>query len=101
MTMKAHEDQAERRMPEAMSRRVLLWGAASALGLAANGKAAHDAGAQEKVGKAEARYQPQPKGQQRCEICLNFQPPNQCKFVEGQISPKGQCQFFAAKENAQ
>jgi hypothetical protein len=101
MTMKAHQGQAERLTGGAVSRRVLLWGAASALGLAVNGKAAHDAAAQEKVSKAEARYQPQPKGQQRCEICLNFQPPNQCTFVAGQISPKGWCQFFAAKENAQ
>jgi hypothetical protein len=99
--MKVHQGQAERLMPEAMSRRVLLWGAASALGLGANCKTAHNVAAQEKVSKTEARYQPQPRGQQRCEICLNFQPPNQCRFVEGQISPKGWCQFFAAKENAQ
>ena len=88
-------------MVGAVPRRVLLWGAASALSAAPGGKAARDATAQEKVGKAEARYQDQPRGQQRCEICLNFQPPNECRFVEGQINPKGWCQFFAARENAQ
>jgi hypothetical protein len=88
-------------MVGAMPRRVLLWGAASALSAAAGGMTARDATAQEKVSKAEARYQDQPRGQQRCEICLNFQPPNECRFVAGQISPKGWCQFFAARENAQ
>jgi hypothetical protein len=71
------------------------------LSAAAGRGATRDAAAQEKVSQAEARYQAQPKGQQRCEICLNFQLPDRCRFVEGQISPKGWCQFFAAKENAQ
>ena len=88
-------------MVGAVPRRVLLWGAASALSAATGGRAASGATAQERVGKAEARYQDQPRGQQRCEICLNFQPPNQCRLVEGRISPKGWCQFFAARENAQ
>ena len=48
----------------------------------------------------EAQYQQQPKGQQRCEICLLFVAPNTCKIVQGPINPKGWCQFFAARENA-
>jgi hypothetical protein len=88
-------------MVGAMPRRVLLWGAGAALSAGFACAAARDAMAQQKASKAEAHYQDQPKGQQRCEICLNFQPPNQCRFVEGQISPKGWCQFFAAKENAE
>jgi hypothetical protein len=52
------------------------------------------------VSQADAKYQDQPTGQQRCEICLNFRPPNACQFVESPINPKGWCQFFAAKENA-
>jgi hypothetical protein len=56
--------------------------------------------AQQKVSQADAKYQDQPKEQQRCEICLNFQTPNVCRFVESPISPKGWCQYFAAKENA-
>ena len=59
-----------------------------------------DAAAPAKVSKAAAKYQDRPKGQQRCEICLNFQPPGQCRFVAGQIDKQGWCQFFAARENA-
>ena len=58
------------------------------------------AAAQQKASQAEAKYQDQPKGQQRCDICVNFQPPDQCRFVDGKISRTGWCQFFAARENA-
>jgi len=84
---------------ETISRRALLGGAASAVGAAAAG-ASRRAAAQQKVSQMDAKYQDQPKGQQRCEICLQFQPPNACRVVEGPISPKGWCQYFAAKENA-
>jgi hypothetical protein len=56
---------------------------------------------QTKVSKSVAKYQDHPKGEQRCEICINFQPPNQCQFVSGNTAPKGWCQFFAAREKAQ
>ena len=54
----------------------------------------------EKISKADALYQYQPKGQQRCAICLQFMPPGQCRIVAGPVSPNGWCQFFAARENA-
>jgi hypothetical protein len=54
----------------------------------------------DKIPQSEAQYQQQPKGQQRCEICLQFNPPNRCKIVRGKINPQGWCQFFAARENA-
>jgi hypothetical protein len=85
---------------ETISRRALLGGAALAVGGAATVGASRRAAAQQKVSQADAKYQDQPKEQQRCEICLNFQPPNVCQFVESPISPKGWCQYFAAKENA-
>ena len=85
---------------ETISRRALLGGAALAVGAAATISGSRWAAAQQKVSHADAQYQDQPKGQQRCEICLNFQPPNVCGFVESPISPKGWCQYFAAKENA-
>ena len=85
---------------ETISRRALLGGAALAVGAAATIGASRRAAAQQKVSRADAKYQDQPKGQQRCEICLNFQPSNACQFVESPISPKGWCQYFAAKENA-
>jgi len=34
------------------------------------------------------QYQDHPKGVQRCEICVYFQPPNQPRFVAGDISAK-------------
>lgn len=57
--------------------------------------------ADNKVPQAEAKYQPRPRGIQRCEICLQFEAPNRCKIVAGDISQKGWCQYFAARENAQ
>jgi hypothetical protein len=53
--------------------------------------------AQQKISQADAKYQATPKGDQRCDACVNFQPPNACKFVQGDISPSGWCQLFAKK----
>ncbi len=82
---------------EGISRRVVLTGTALALGIAATGTAASQAAAQAKVSQAEAKYQDHPKGPQRCDGCVQFQPSNACKVVEGQISPNGWCEIFAAK----
>ncbi len=82
---------------EVISRRVVLAGTALALGVAATGTIATQAAAQQKVSQADAKYQDQPKGQQRCDGCVQFQPPNACKIVQGEISPSGWCQLFAAK----
>jgi hypothetical protein len=82
------------------SRRALLRRAV--LGLTASAALASvvRAQGQPKVSQAEAKYQAQPKGQQRCEICLQFRPPASCQLVDGRISRTGWCQFFAARENA-
>jgi hypothetical protein len=91
---------------KSISRRALLESAGVAVGSAiANGLArpvtAEEAIKKEdKIKQSDAKYQDQPKGQQRCEICLNFQAPRTCKIVRGPITPHGWCQFFAAKENA-
>jgi hypothetical protein len=53
--------------------------------------------AQVKVNKTQAQYQESPKGDQKCSGCANFQPPNACKVVEGQISPNGWCALFVPK----
>jgi len=79
-----------------ISRRVLLTGTALALGTAAVA-AVSQAMAQVKISQAVANYQNTPKGDQRCDRCINFQPPNACKFVEGHISPNGWCQLFVKK----
>jgi hypothetical protein len=80
-----------------ISRRVALTRTAIALGIAAAGTTATRVSAQQKISPAAAKYQDQPKGQQSCAICINFQPPNACKFVQGTISPSGWCQLFAPK----
>ena len=80
-----------------ISRRVALSGAALALGAATIATAVSQAAAQQKISQADAKYQTTSKGDQRCDGCANFQPPNACKFVEGDISPNGWCQLFGAK----
>ena len=80
-----------------VSRRMALTGAALALGAAAVATAISRAAAQQKVGQALAKYQGAPNGDQHCEICANFQPPNACKFVDGEINPNGWCQLFTPK----
>ena len=83
-----------------LSRRSALRGASAILSGVAALSPGRRTNAQEKVTKGDAKYQANPHGQQRCEICLQFEPPHSCKLVEGQISPTGWCQFFAARENA-
>jgi hypothetical protein len=80
-----------------ISRRVVLTGAALALGAAAAATAVSQAAAQEKISQADAKYQATPKGEQHCDGCVNFQPPKACKFVQGDISPSGWCQLFTPK----
>jgi hypothetical protein len=80
-----------------ISRRVVLTSTALALGAAAAATAVSQAVAQQKISLADAKYQGTPKANQHCEGCVNFQPPNACKFVQGDISPSGWCQLFAAK----
>jgi hypothetical protein len=53
----------------------------------------------DKIKQTEAHYQRYPKGPQRCQICLQYLPPDKCKIVQGLIIPQGWCQFFAAREN--
>ncbi len=74
-----------------VSRRVVLTGTALALGNVSQ------AMAQVKISQATAKYQNTPKDDQRCDRCVNFQPPKACKFVEGNISPSGWCQLFVKK----
>jgi len=80
-----------------ISRRVVLTGTALGLGAAAAAVAVSQAAAQQKISQADAKYQGTPNGDQHCDGCVNFQPPNACKFVQGDISPSGWCQLFARK----
>jgi len=80
-----------------ISRRVVLTSAALSLGAATAAAVVSRAVAQQKISQADAKYQAAPKADQRCDGCLNFQPPNACKFVQGDISPSGWCQLFTPK----
>ncbi len=80
-----------------ISRRMALSGAALALGAVAIAAGVSQSAAQQKISQADAKYQDTPKGNQRCDGCVNFQPPKACKFVQGDISPSGWCQLFAPK----
>jgi hypothetical protein len=80
-----------------ISRRVVLTGTALAVGATAAVRVVSPATAQEKMSQADAKYQGTPKGGQRCDGCMLFQPPNACKVVQGEISPSGWCQLFVKK----
>ncbi|OGA55467.1 MAG: hypothetical protein A3G81_33110 [Betaproteobacteria bacterium RIFCSPLOWO2_12_FULL_65_14] len=84
-------------MDEKLSRRRVLKIVALLGGAAAVPGIARDARAQAKAGKAAMKYQEQPKGDQRCSGCVQFVAPNQCKVVEGNISPNGWCIAYSAK----
>jgi len=45
----------------------------------------------QKITHADAKHQSTQNGQQRCEICLQFEPPDHCKIVQSQITPHGWC----------
>jgi hypothetical protein len=77
------------------ARRRILFGA----GLAAvTGTAiARQATAQQKLAKNLIMYQDSPKGDQRCDNCTHWQPPNACAIVEGPIAPQAWCGAWAPK----
>jgi len=80
------------------SRRLVLQQFATAAGTVAMlGVSASYAAAQAKLAKTDVDYQGQPKGNQRCDNCINFEAPSGCKVVEGQVSPQGWCKAYAPK----
>jgi len=93
-------------MSKRLSRRALLESGGLAIGVLIAGGATSRAVADEEIKEADkikqtdAHYQRFPKGPQRCQICLQYVPPDKCKIVQGPIFPQGWCQFFAARENA-
>ncbi len=91
-------------MSSNLSRRSLIAAFAVAVsasaGVAPTPPAEAEVSEAQKVSHADAKYQSTPNGQQRCEICLQFEPPDHCKIVRSPISANGWCQFFAARENA-
>jgi hypothetical protein len=74
--------------------------ASASTGMVLSRRAEAEVSEAQKISHADAKYQPTPNGQQRCEICLQFEPPDHCKIVQSPISASGWCQYFAARENA-
>ena len=74
------------------SRRSLLRSAVGATGALA--ATLNPALAQPKISKVAVNYQDHPDGDKRCDKCVQFQPPNACKIVQGTVSPQGSCRFF-------
>jgi hypothetical protein len=78
-----------------LARRSLLQRALGAAGAAAVLCAPpKPAAAAPKISKKAVAYQDQPEGDKRCDKCVQFQPPDACKLVEGTISPQGSCRIF-------
>ena len=75
-----------------LSRRSLLLSAVGAMGILA--ATLNSALAQPKISKVAVNYQDHPDGDKRCDKCIQFQPPDTCKVVEGTISPQGSCRIF-------
>ena len=80
-----------------LSRRTILLrgavytaGAATLVGRSSTARA-------DKMTKAVVEYQNSPKGDQQCSNCGQFEPPNGCKFVEGEISPTAWCKVWTPK----
>ena len=74
------------------SRRSLLGSAVGITGILA--ATLNPALAQPKISKVAVNYQDHPDGDKRCDKCVQFQPPDACKVVEGTISPQGSCRIF-------
>ncbi len=75
-------------------RRVAIYGIGAAI---VGGLGPNLATAQAKVTQKTVSYQDKPKSGQRCDGCNNFQAPNACKLVEGEVSPQGWCSLFTKK----
>jgi len=82
-----------------LSRRALLARAAWVAGatLAGTFVPIRDVSAQQKVPKEAMKYQDKPNGDQRCDNCMQFEPPSSCKVVAGTVSPQGYCIAWVKK----
>jgi hypothetical protein len=83
--------------PHTISRRQVLNIAAGAAGASITGAATviGTSAAQAGLSKQAAKYQDQPKGDQRCDNCTSFAPPLACKLLDGTILPNGWCTRWA------
>jgi hypothetical protein len=85
----------------ALSRRSILRNLAMSAGgaavLATTVAGSRVAEAQTKATQQAVGYQDTPHGAQRCDNCLQFQPPSSCKTVQGTVAPAGWCKVYVKK----
>jgi hypothetical protein len=85
----------------ALSRRSVVQSAVGAVGaLTLVGIRPKPAAGVMKISQKAVAYQDHPQGDKRCDKCVQFQPPNACKMVDGIISPQGSCRIFMPKHQA-
>jgi len=78
-----------------MSRRTLLNGVAKvAAGVAVAATSESARAEKPKKSQADVAYQDSPHGQERCEICAPFLPPDQCRTVVGPVARRGWCKIY-------
>ncbi|SHG80073.1 high-potential iron-sulfur protein [Bradyrhizobium erythrophlei] len=51
-----------------------------------------------KASQKIVKYQDTPKGEQRCENCVQFEAPSACKTVDGTVAAQGWCMVYAKKQ---
>jgi High potential iron-sulfur protein len=51
-----------------------------------------------KASQKTVKYQDTPKGEQRCENCMQFEAPSTCKTVDGTVAAQGWCMVYAKKQ---
>jgi len=66
------------------------------VGVAAAARAAR--AQDQKIAQELVQYQAEPKEGAKCSGCAQFQAPNACAIVVGNISPNGWCVAYAPKE---
>jgi hypothetical protein len=50
-----------------------------------------------KLSQSSVGYQDTPKGDQRCETCIQFEAPSTCKAVDGTVAAQGWCAVYSKK----
>jgi hypothetical protein len=80
---------------DATRRQILRTG----LAVVSGAVAVSGAQAQDKMDPKIVQYQDTPKDGNKCDACVNWEPPAACKIVSGKISPNGWCIAYAPMEN--
>jgi High potential iron-sulfur protein len=85
---------------QGISRRQVLTVAAGAAGTVAGVTAVVGTSTPAQAAKASqkaVKYQDTPKGEQRCDNCVQFEAPSTCKTVDGTVAAQGWCIVYAKK----